>query len=149
MSEKDEIVMVIDKEHFTVKLHTSLLEVDFKEGARKKLEDAIESHPRLRESIGLLFQTVVPLDIRLKDIEAVRLDENGQVQIVVPHRRDLHIPLEPDESVKLMEKLNELIPIERAKAALKSEDEQKHEKELEPEREDIESEEYSSRIGRI
>jgi len=149
MSEKDEMVMVIDKEHFIVKLHTSLLEVDLKGGARKKLEDAIESHPRLRESIGLLFQTIVPLDVPLKDIEAAVVDKKGYTKIVIPRRRDLTIPLEPDESKRLVEKLNELIPVEKARAAQELRDEQKYEKELEPAREDIESEEYRTRAGRI
>jgi len=113
----DDLVMVFDKPHFIVKLHETLLEVDLKEGVRKKLEDFVESNPHLRESLGLLFQSVIPLDVQLKNIETVRLDEKGQVQIVIPHRRDLHIPLEKDEAEKLVDKLNELIPVEKAKEA--------------------------------
>lgn len=149
MSQKDEIVMVIDKAHFIVKLHTSLLEVDLKEGVRKKLEDAIESHPHLRESIGLLFQTLVPLDVRLRDIEAAIVDKKGRTKIVIPRRRDITIPLEPDESKRLVEKLDELIPIEKARAAQELRDEEKAEKELEPQRADMQSEEYRTRAGRI
>jgi hypothetical protein len=149
MSQKDEIVMAIDKAHFIVKLHTSLLEVDLKEGVRKKLEDAIESHPHLRESIGLLFQTMVPLDVPLKDIEAAIVDKKGRTKIVIPRRRDITIPLEPDESKRLVEKLNELIPIEKARAAQELRDEEKAEKELEPARADMQSEEYRTRAGRI
>jgi hypothetical protein len=149
MSQKDEMVMVIDKAHFIVKLHTSLLEVDLKEGVRKKLEDAIESHPHLRESIGLLFQTMVPLDVPLKDIEAAIVDKKGRTKIVIPRRRDITIPLEPDESKRLVEKLNELIPIEKARAAQELRDEEKAEKELEPARADMQSEEYRTRAGRI
>lgn len=149
MSQRDEAVMVIDKPHFTVKLHTSLLEVDLKEGARKKLEEAVESHPHLRDSIGLLFQTIVPLDVPLKDIEAAIVDEKGRTKIVIPRRRDITIPLEPDESRRLVEKLNELIPIEKARAAQELRDAGKAEKELEPTRADIESEEHRDRAGRI
>jgi hypothetical protein len=149
MSEKDEAVMVIDKPHFTVKLHTSLLEVDLKEGVRKRLEDALESHPHLRESIGLLFQNVVPLDVQIKDIETAFVDNEGRAKIIVPNRRDITIPLEPEESQELVEKLNELIPIEKRKAAQDLSEEQKTEKEVEPQRGQIETEEYRDRAGRI
>ncbi len=149
MSQIDETVMVIDKAHFIVKLHTSLLEVDLKEGARRKLEEAVESHPHLRDSIGLLFQTIIPLDVRLRDIEAAIVDEKGHTKIVIPRRRDIHIPLELDESTRLVEKLNELIPIEKARAKQEQRESQKAEKELEPNRADLESEEYRDRTGRI
>jgi hypothetical protein len=112
MATKD-LVMLIDKPHFTVKLHQSLLEVDLKEGVKKKLEDFVEATPTLRGSLGFLFQNVIPLDVPLKDIESVELDEKGQVKIIIPNRRDITIPLETDESEKLMDKLNELIPIEK------------------------------------
>jgi len=143
------MVMIIDKAHFIVKLHTSLLEVDLKEGARKKLEDVIESHPHLRESIGLLFQTIIPLDVPLKDIEAAIVDKKGHTKIVIPRRRDITIPLEPDESKRLVEKLNELIPIEKARATQELRGEEEAEKDLEPARADMESEEYRTRAGRI
>jgi hypothetical protein len=115
--DSEDLVMVFDKPHFIVKLHQTLLEVDLKEGVRKKLEDFVESNPHMRESLGLLFQTVIPLDVQLKNIETVRLNEKGHVKIVIPHRRDITIPLEKDEAEKLMDKLNELIPIEKAKEA--------------------------------
>jgi len=111
----EDLVMVIDKPHFTVKLHQSLLEVDLKEGVRKELEDVVEANPILRGSIGFLFQNVVPLDVALKDIESVEQNEKGQVKITIPHRKDITIPLEPNESKKLINKLNELIPIEKQK----------------------------------
>lgn len=115
--DSEDLVMVFDKPHFIVKLHETMLEVDIKEGARKKLEDFVESNPHLRESLGVLFQNVIPLDVELKNIEAVMLNEKGQVKIVIPHRRDVTIPLEKDEAEKLVDKLNELIPIEKAKEA--------------------------------
>jgi hypothetical protein len=109
----EDIVMVIDKPHFIVKLHTTLLEVDLKEGVKKELEDVAEANPILKGSLGFLFQNIIPLDVPLKDIESVELDKKGQVKIVIPHRKDITIPLEPDESKKLISKLNELIPIEK------------------------------------
>ena len=111
----EDLVMVIDKPYFTVKLHRSLLEVDLKEGVKKELEDVVEANPILRGSIGFLFQNVIPLDVPLKDIESVEMDEKGQVTIMIPLRKDITIPLEPDESRKLIGKLNELIPIEKQK----------------------------------
>ena len=105
----EDLVMVIDKPHFTVKLHQNLLEVDLKDGAKKKLEDLVEANPILTGSLGFLFQNVVPLDVSLKDIESVEQDEKGQVKITIPHRKDISIPLEPKESKKLISKLDELI----------------------------------------
>ena len=113
--ESEDLVMLFDKPHFVVKLYKTLLKVDLKEGARKKLEEFVESNPHLRDSLGLLFQTMIPLDVQLKEIQTVRLDKKGQVQIVIPNRRDLHIPLEREEAERLRDKLNELIPIETAK----------------------------------
>lgn len=109
MSDED-LVLVIDKASFVVKLHESLLEVDLKKGARKKLEDVLESSPSLRGSLGFIFQNVVPLDVPLKDIESVELDEKKQVKVKIPHRKDITIPLEPSESKELISKLRELIP---------------------------------------
>jgi hypothetical protein len=110
-------VLMIDKPHFVVKLHEDMLEVDLKEGTRKALEDMVEAHPVLRESLGVLFQTVIPLDIALSSIESVKVDDKGQLKLVIPLRRDILIPLEHDESEKLAEKLNELIPSAKLRAA--------------------------------
>jgi len=115
MTEED-IVMVIEKPHFKVKLHTGVLEVDLKEGVKKELEDVLEAKPALRESLGFLFQTIVPLDVPLKDIESAVVDKKGQVKITIPSRRDITIPLASKESKRLVDKLNELIPIEKERA---------------------------------
>jgi len=109
------IILEIKKPHFIVKLHSSLLEVDLKEGLKKELEDVLEAKPILRDSLGFLFQTVVPLDVPLKDIESATVDKKGQVKIAIPHRRDILIPLKKTESKRLVDKLNELIPIEKRK----------------------------------
>jgi len=109
----EDLVMVIDKPHFTVRLHSSLLEVDLKEGVKKELEDVVEANPILRGSLGVFFQSVIPLDVPLKDIESVELNKKGRVKIIIPHRKDINIPLDPEDSKKLINKLNELIPIEK------------------------------------
>ncbi len=109
----EDLIMVIDKPLFTIRLHQNLLEVDLKEGAKKKLEDFVEANPTLRGSLGFLFQNVVPLDVALKDIESVEQDEKGQIKIAIPHRKDISIPLEPNESKKFISKLKELILAEK------------------------------------
>ncbi len=114
MAAKD-VVMVIAKKHFTVKLHRTSLEVDLKEGARKELEDALEAKSALRGSLGFLFQNIIPLDVPLKNIESVTRDDKGRVKIKIPHRKDITIQLEREEAKKLTEKLNKLIPIEKQK----------------------------------
>ena len=115
MAEED-LVLVFDKPNFVVKLYKELLEVDLKEGAKKEFEDVLEAKPLLRESLGFLFQTVVPLDVPLKDIESATVDREWYTKIVVPHRRDIIIPLPPDESRKLIDKLNELVPLAKERA---------------------------------
>jgi hypothetical protein len=127
----EDIVMVIKRPHFTVKLHSTVLEVDLKEGLKKELEDVIEAKPMLRESLGFLFQTIVPLDVPLKDIESAKVDKKGQVKIVIPHRRDIVIPLKADESKRLVEKMNELIPVEKERVLRDLQESEKAKRELE------------------
>jgi hypothetical protein len=134
MMTTEDLVMIIDKAHFVVKLHKTLLQVDLKEGAKKKLEDALEAHPTLRDSVGLLFQTIIPLDIPLRDIDSASADEKGRVKIAIPHRRDIHIPLEQNESKRLVEQLNELIPAEKARAIQELEESDKAKKAFNAER---------------
>jgi hypothetical protein len=115
MSDED-VVLAIEKPHFIVRLHSTYLEVDLKEGARKQLEKLLEANPGFRDSVGLLFQTVVPVDVRLRDIRSVGLDKKNRVKIDVPHRKDITIPLDEKESKLLLDKLNELIPPEKERA---------------------------------
>jgi hypothetical protein len=116
LPEAKKVVLLIDKPHFQVKLHSDILEVDLKEGVRKELEDLAEARPFLRDSLGWIFQTIIPLDVHLYQIEEVKTDKNGQLQIKIPGRRDIHIPLEPSEARQLVDKLNELMPIEKENA---------------------------------
>ena len=134
MSDED-LIMEIDKPHFTVKLHSTFLKVDLKDGIRRDLEKLVEAKPAIRESIGLLFQTVVPIDVKLRDIRSVSLDKKGRVKIDIPSRRDLTIPLDEKESTSLINKLNELIAPEKERALRDSSVGRKTEKAFESARE--------------
>ena len=113
MPDHQNVVFLVDKPHFDVKLLPDMLKVDLKEGVRGELDKLVGNRPALRDTLGWMFQTIVPLDVHLWQIEKVTTDASGKVSIVVPHRRDLHIPLEPLEAERLVEKMNELIPIEK------------------------------------
>ncbi len=145
MSDED-IVMTIDKPHFVVRLHPTQLEVDLKQGAREELEKLLEAKPAFRDSVGLLFQTIVPLDVRLRDIRSVGLDEKGRVKIDIPRRKDLTIPLDQEESKRLIDKLNELIPPEKERAMKDAEEAKKTEKALKAQRSTNEKEVVRGRI---
>ena len=106
-------VFMLDKPHFQVKLQSDLLKVDLKEGALRELEKLAEARPALRDTLGWMFQTIIPLDVHLWEIEKVTVEPSGKVNIKIPRRRDIHIPLEPPEAERLVEKMNELIPIEK------------------------------------
>jgi hypothetical protein len=122
-------VFTIDKPHFEVKLLSDVLKVDLKEGARAEIDKLVGNRKALRDTLGWMFQTIVPLDVQLWQIEKVTTEPSGKVNIVIPHRRDLHIPLEPLEAEKLAEKMNELIPIEKQRKIQKDMAERSAEKE--------------------
>jgi hypothetical protein len=122
---------MLDKPHFQLKLHSDLLKVDLKEGARAEIEKLAEARPALRDTIGWVFQTIIPLDVHLWEIEKVTVEPSGKVNIRIPHRRDIHIPLEPLEAERLVEKMNELIPIEKERRVERQLAEQAAEKDRE------------------
>lgn len=128
----EDVVMEIKKPHFTVRLRERSLEVDLNEGVRKELEDVLEANHVLRESLGFLFQTIVPLDVELKDINSVKVGKKGQVKVVIPSRRDITIPLKPNESKRLVEKMDELIELEKERVVLDEEESKKIKKAYEP-----------------
>jgi hypothetical protein len=129
----EDLVMAIEKPHFTVKLHKTVLEVDLTKGLKKELEDVLEARPALRESLGVLFQTVIPLDVRLRDIRSAKVDDKGQVKITIPSRRDIVIPLGAGESKRLVDKMNKLIPAEKERAVKEAAESKKVRREYEPE----------------
>lgn len=132
MMSVEDVVMEIKKPHFTVRLRERSLEVDLNEGVRKELEDVLEANHVLRESLGFLFQTIVPLDVELKDINSVKVGKKGQVKVVIPSRRDITIPLKPNESKRLVEKMDELIELEKERVVLDEEESKKIKKAYEP-----------------
>ncbi len=107
--------MHIDRPHFEVKLHSDSLEVNLKEGVRREIEKLAEARPILQETLGWVFQTIIPLNVRLWEIESAEVDSGGKVNLKIPHRRDLHIPLDKADGQRLVDKLNQLIPVEKAR----------------------------------
>ncbi len=108
---------------------SNMLKVDLKDGARSEIEKLAEARPALRDTIGWMFQTIIPLDVHLYEIEKVTVDGSGKVNITIPHRRDIHIPLEPLEAERLVEKMNELIPVEKDRKRERDRDEKMAERE--------------------
>jgi hypothetical protein len=133
MSDED-AVMTFDKPHFVVRVYSTLLKVDLKEGARRELEKLLEAKPAFRDSVGLLFQTAIPLDVRLRDIRSVGLDKKGRVKVDIPSRKDLIIPLDENEAERLIDKLNELISKEKERAIRDMEEAKRAEEAFEPRR---------------
>jgi hypothetical protein len=107
------VIILIDKPHFDVTLLSDMLKVDLKEGTRAEIDRLVGNRTSLRDTLGWMFQTIVPLDVHLWQIEKVTVEPSGKVNIKIPHRRDIHIPLEPLEAERLVEKMNQLIPIEK------------------------------------
>ncbi len=107
-------ILTIEKSDMVINLYKEKLEVDFKEGILKKVEDVIEENPLLSDSLGFLMQSVFPLDVLLRDIEDVERTE-GKIRIIIPMRKDIEIPLNDAEIDLLYTNLMELIPIEKNK----------------------------------
>jgi mRNA-degrading endonuclease YafQ of YafQ-DinJ toxin-antitoxin module len=142
-------LLVFDKPHMTVRLYEKMLKIDLKGSFRNELEEALENTPVLRETIGSVLEMFAPLHVRLCDIESARMDKKGKVTIKQPRHRDLIVPLEPKEAKKLIDKLNELIPIEKQRELERIIKEHKlgaHERELEKEEMPLSSSESPTRI---
>lgn len=107
----NKVLLQINKPHFIVKVERDVLQVDLRKGTRKELEDVLEATPELRDNLGFLFQTLIPLDVPLKDIDRVESEEYGVIKIVIPMRRDITLPLSASEAEQLGAKLRELIPL--------------------------------------
>ena len=107
------VLLEIDKPHLTVRLYERMLRIDVKGNFKNELEEALENTPILKQTVGNIFAIFAPLHVRLCDIASVQMDEKGNVTIKQPWHRDVVIPLEPKEAKRLVDKLNELIPIEK------------------------------------
>lgn len=103
-------ILEVDNPHFTVRLFENLLRVDLKGSLRNEVQEALENKPILKETVGKILGIFAPLHIRLSDIDSVRVIQTGKIKIVLSHRRNIVIPLEPEDAERLSDKLNELIP---------------------------------------
>lgn len=107
------LIMEIDKKNFSVMLYENWLKVEPKKSFVHKLEEALEDKPVLKDSLGEILHIFAPFHVRLSQIEKVNVDKKGNVRLAIPQHRDVTIPLAPEESKKLVDKLNELIPREK------------------------------------
>jgi len=112
---KSILVLQIDAPHFTVELHESMLKIDLKEGAKSEIKKGVEARSSLGLILGRILDMFAPLHVKLSDIDSVKADNTGNVKISLPHHRDIVIPLEPKDATKLVDKLNEFIPVEKEK----------------------------------
>ncbi len=109
MSDAD-LVLEIDHPHFIIRVTHDLLKIDVKGSVKNEIEEALENDPGLRKTIGRILSVFVPLNIRLSEIDSVKMEKTGEVKIALPHHRDANIPLQTEEAEKLVNKLNQLIP---------------------------------------
>jgi hypothetical protein len=112
---KSNLVLKIDRPHFTVELYGNVLKIDLKEDAKNEIKEGVEAKSSLGRILGRILNMFAPLHVRLSDIGSVEADNTGNVKIALPHHRDMVIPLEPSDARKLVDKLNELIPAEKEK----------------------------------
>jgi pyruvate-formate lyase-activating enzyme len=109
-------ILEFDKPQFKVKLYPDVLALQVKEAAIGDFDKLAEATPHLADTLRWLVHTIIPLHVKLEDIEKVEADDSGRVTLKVPLRHDIHIPLELSESRPLVEKLEELIPAAKAQA---------------------------------
>jgi len=105
-----DVILEIDHPHFVIRVDENLLRIDVKGNVKNEIEEALEKTPILKETIGSILGLFAPLHIRLCDIDSVRMEKTGKVKIVIPHRRDVVVPVKPGEAERLVNKLNQLIP---------------------------------------
>jgi len=103
-------VLEVENPHFIIRLYENLLRIDLKGSFKNEIEEALENKPILKETIGGILGIIVPLHIRLSDVNSVHMDETGKIRISLPHHRNIVIPLEREDAEKLVNKLNQLIP---------------------------------------
>ncbi len=108
-------ILVIEKPDFVVRLHKDLIEVDMKDGGKAKLEDAIEKNPLLRKTLGFVLQSTIPSDVELCDIESCKVDDKGQLKLVIPRHVDIVLPLGIKDANRLAYELRDLIPLAKTR----------------------------------
>src|SRR2546426_12840311 len=90
-----------------------MLKVDLKEGTRAEIDRLVGNRTALRDTLGWMFQTIVPLDVHLWQVVEGRGEPSGDDSIRVPHSKDVHIPLEPLDEESMEWKMNMINPIEK------------------------------------
>jgi hypothetical protein len=103
-------ILEVENPRLTIRLYENMLRIDLKGSFKDEIEEALENKPVLRETIGGVLGMFAPLHIRLSDVDSVRMDETGKIKVILPHRRDVVIPLEPKDGKRLLDMLNQLIP---------------------------------------
>jgi hypothetical protein len=103
-------IFEVEETQLTVSLYENFLRIDLKGSLKNEVEEALENKPILKDTIGRVLSMFVPLHIRLSDVDSVRLDEKGKLEIALPNRRNVLIPLGREDAERLSDKLNELIP---------------------------------------
>jgi hypothetical protein len=58
---------------------------------------------------------LAPFHVTLADTDSAIADKRGNVKIALSHGRNVVVPLEPKEAVKLVDRLNVLVPVEKQK----------------------------------
>ena len=86
-------------------------------GTRKEFEDIVEAVTLFSKTHRFISCPIFPSDVDLYEIDSVEVDDQGQVKLVLPWERDIIIPLELKEAQKLVNKLNELIPLAKKRKA--------------------------------
>ncbi len=103
-------VLKIENPHFLIRLSEHELRIDVKGSFKNEVEEALETQPVLKETIGKLMNVFVPLHIRLSEIDSVQLEDDRKVQLNIPYSRDVIIPFENIQNAKtFVEKLKEAI----------------------------------------
>ena len=113
--DKMDLIMKIDKKSFSVMLYESLLKVEPNKSIVHKLEEALENKPVLKDTLNEILHIFAPFHVRLSQITKVSADKKGNVTLAIPQHRSVTIPLSPEESRKLVDRLNQLIPKEKEK----------------------------------
>jgi hypothetical protein len=103
-------ILEVENPRLTVRLYENMLRIDLKGSFKDEIEEALENKPVLRETIGGVLGMFAPLHVRLSDVDSVRMDQTGKIKVILPHRRDVVIPLEPKDGKRLLDMLNQLIP---------------------------------------
>jgi hypothetical protein len=109
------LILTVYAPHFTVELYESVLKIDLKKDTKSEIRKGVEGKSSLGRTIGKILNMFAPLHVKLSDIGSAKADNAGNVTINLPHHRDIEIPLAPKDATKLVDKLNELIPVEKEK----------------------------------